>query len=1005
MEDKYKIFVKKLNTDVSYSSSKIFEDLVSVLGYKNSTNFKIIKEKESLYDAIYDISLNSKSYTILGIKVFDFIDEREIAKIHLKYWNKNDIPFSIIILPNEIRIYNNYSIDKNKVLFNSKEKKENLNLLELLNNENILSGLVLEKLNSFINRKGRVDTRLLNNLRETIRKLYNNCSMKLENAYNFLAQCIFIKYLEDRKMINENAFLPYGSKDFATLLQNGNVDKIKGFFEYMKKRFNGDLFDINDKFCFPNNIQINAVYDFFQGNDIYIDGNQQITMFYYDFSIIPIELISNIYETFFNLGDEILKTDTANSNGAYYTPYFLADFMIDKYFNEIKISNNKDSIKVLDPACGSGVFLVGVFKKIVDTYKRREKVIDGKILSLILTKNIFGVDINEEALKITCFSLYIALLEYLTPKDILENKFKFPNLINKNLYNCSFFDNNFDKKNIEVDLIIGNPPWVSKTEGDHIDYCKKNNIPISDGQLAQAFLVRSKDFANKNTIISLITPNSVFINHNVKDYRKFFYKNYRLIEVLNLNRLKDTLFSNASAPCSIVTYKLLKSEEENYNFGYFSFKPNLFSKLLNKVVYDKDEIISISRKTIEKFDSIWKILTYGDEFDFRVIKKLYMNKELLGELIEDKDKNLICERGYVVGNRKYLREEFVKFKGGNLKGAFSKYFINYDVLPQITETNYERPRKTEIYEYKNKILIKRTLNRNNWGAAYCEKPILFTDDFYCIADISGKNKLLIRYLEAIINSKLFYYYCVHTTKMMSSIKPELSKEDLCAFPIADMNENIEKIKEICFETQKLEALLIKKSTMVIEDFEKQETDIEIRNIQITIDDIIYDLYDLNDTERETIKYTFDQILPEIYKKSLKKEIANEENYKSYSKYICDYFNKLLESQGLNMVASVNYSKQLYTVIFFKINICDDDSLNNDITEKILGKLPDFLGIISLENLNTEIIIKNNICGFLQEGFFIIKTKEYKNWTRMSAIKDSNYFTNCIFNYPEEVTKF
>ncbi|MCH3965731.1 MAG: N-6 DNA methylase [Clostridium sp.] len=996
MNNKYKIFIENLNNNEYYTSSNIFEELISLLEYKDSINFKINNGSGDLYDATYSISLDGKNYTVLGIKKLNFIDEREIVKNHLKYWNKNDIPFSIIILPNEIRIYNNFAIDESKMLFSSK-KNNNIDLLELLSNENIISGLVLEKLNLYINKKNRVDTRLLSNLRETIRRLYNKCHMPLKNAYDFLAQCIFIKYLEDRGMIGESAFLPYKASNFVMLLKNNDTEKIKKFFRYMKKRFNGDLFDISDKSPFPNKNEINVVYDFFLGDDIYIDGNCQITMFYYDFAIIPIELISNIYETFFDLGDEILKTNTANTNGAYYTPYFLADFMIDKCFNQVEMLDGKNLIKVLDPACGSGIFLVEAFKKMVNYYIGEHGTIDGNTLTDILTNNIFGVDINEESLKITCFSLYIALLEYLKPKDIMENRFKFPNLIGINLHRCSFFDSELNEINIKADLIIGNPPWVSKNEGDHIDYCKKRSIPISDGQLAQAFLCRVEDFCNKNTIITLIVPNSIFINHNAKEYRRFFYENYELLEIFNLNRLKNMLFINASAPCSIVCYKILRMNKNNYNFNYYSFKPNLFSKLFNKIVYDKAEIIKINRNIVEKYDYIWRVLTYGDEFDFRVIKKLYMNNCTLGELINSKESKLMCERGYVVGNKKYERKEFLKFRGGNLKNAFGKYIIDYKNLPKITQEYYERPRKTEMYKYKNKILIKRTFNRKNWGAAYCENPILFTDDFHCIADKSGNNKLIIRYLEAVINSKLFHYYYIHTTKIMSSIKPELSKVDLCNFPIVDVKGNKEQIIKICDKTIKIEKLLGEIQTMAIEDIQKQEKAMIIEDIQKDIDNMIYDLYKLNDIDKETIKYTFNDIEPEIYKKTLKKEIATTKDYKIYSKYICDYFNRLLKGQDINVVASKNYSKQLYTIVFFRISNCINDNSDDCLTEKILEKIPDLLGIMSLENLNTEVIVKNNISGFLQEGFFVIKTKEYKNWTKMSAIKDANYFVDCIFN--------
>ena len=150
-----------------------------------------------------------------------------------------------------------------------------------------------------------------------------------------------------------------------------NVNYMQDFFSKLKTWFNGDLFDLDD-IIYPNKEQIHIIKDFFSAEEIYENGTVQLTLLKYDFSKIPIELISNIYETFFNLEDLLKNKKNASQNGAFYTPYYLADFMNDRCLEKY---TGKNIPVVMDPACGSGVFLVGAFKKIV------EKNIEKKELS------------------------------------------------------------------------------------------------------------------------------------------------------------------------------------------------------------------------------------------------------------------------------------------------------------------------------------------------------------------------------------------------------------------------------------------------------------------------------------------------------------------------------------------------------------------------------------------------------------------------------------------------
>ena len=96
--------IKKMN-----NTEDVLKALLEALGYDKSPNFHYTENDEN-YDAEYIMEIENKSYTLIGVKVIKENDEKMISALHLKYWNRNDVPFSILVLPNEIRIYNNFTI-------------------------------------------------------------------------------------------------------------------------------------------------------------------------------------------------------------------------------------------------------------------------------------------------------------------------------------------------------------------------------------------------------------------------------------------------------------------------------------------------------------------------------------------------------------------------------------------------------------------------------------------------------------------------------------------------------------------------------------------------------------------------------------------------------------------------------------------------------------------------------------------------------------------------------
>ena len=157
-------------------------------------------------------------------------------------------------------------------------------------------------------------------------------------------------------------------------------------------------------------------------------AQQKMFLWAYQFDIIPLELISSIYEEFYHNANK--TNNTQDDKGTHYTPSVLVEFLLSRV---LTIDRLKDSPRVLDPACGSGIFIVEAFRRIVRYKKSFENFApDFQNLTKILAEQIRGIELNREAARVAAFSLYIALLDFLDPPYIrlyIEKEGKLPYLL------------------------------------------------------------------------------------------------------------------------------------------------------------------------------------------------------------------------------------------------------------------------------------------------------------------------------------------------------------------------------------------------------------------------------------------------------------------------------------------------------------------------------------------------------------------------------------------------
>ena len=450
--------------------------------------------------------------------------------LHKEIWNFNECPVAIIIENDIVEIFNGFSIDKETQLLQllgGEKELMNFKYFELV------TGKTWEKHQEDLHYKNRVDYHLLQNIKGAREVLVGNDGSRAKLINAILGKVIFARYLIDRKVKIkfDGKLRVWTNQEFCQLLVN--PQEVQNFFEYLEdkeKGFNGDLFPLSD-----NEYKRLTVKDYevlrnlLLGYDFAIDHPSLFEL--YDFSIIPIEFISNVYELF-------IGKDNQKEAGAYYTPLFLVDYILKetvekKLLEDQPIDENKkySYCKVLDPACGSGIFLVETLRKIIEKYiedtgiEIKSEKFKTAIKNLAL-ENIYGVDKDLSAVQVAVFSIYLTLLDYLEPPAI--ETFKFPILFNSNFFEGDFFDEqatfNNKLKGTELTFILGNPPWkgngmdsvgkayLSSRKKEEKKSKKKFPIAVNNNEIAEGFILRASDFAKNNTQIAFIIRSSSLYN-------------------------------------------------------------------------------------------------------------------------------------------------------------------------------------------------------------------------------------------------------------------------------------------------------------------------------------------------------------------------------------------------------------------------------------------------------------------------------------------------------------
>lgn len=474
--------------------------------------------------------------------------------------------------------------------------KDYLNEFEFLwdtfSKERVLKGSFDKFVQGNLNKKGTatVDKEFLQSLDSWRTYLatsisWNNKQLD-EDEINFVVQqtidrIIFLRIAEDRSVE------PYGTLKEA--IKNGEFYKnLYRQFEQADEKYNSGLFDFKkDKISKTLSVDNKVLKTII--SELYYPESP------YEFSVLSVEILGSAYEQF--LG-KVIRVDKAHrahieekpevrkAGGVYYTPQYVVEYIVKSTVGKLienKTQKDISKIKIVDPACGSGSFLIGAYQYLLDWHKNyytdngkiskgskgNPLTPDGNLTTSekkrILLNNIFGVDIDVNAVEVTKLSLLLKCMEGETQASIasqlrLFNERVLPTLDNNikdgnSLIDTDFYNNQLDfgeEKKIKpfnwqkgfpevfqqggFDVAIGNPPWGADLSDESLSYLRTRHSSIIVRMIDSYmyFINHSIELMKKDGSFGMIIPSTFLNQSDMQLLRKLIAEKLNLQIVVNL---------------------------------------------------------------------------------------------------------------------------------------------------------------------------------------------------------------------------------------------------------------------------------------------------------------------------------------------------------------------------------------------------------------------------------------------------------------------------------------
>ena len=482
-----------------------------------------------------------------------------VAEWQKEVWNQGSSPLLWVISPGRTALYNGFGEPRPPEEANANRLDTYQHGEKHLARLDAHAGRLAMETGHFwsresrVDRKDRVDSRLLRDL-----LLLENTLIKADldqaQAQALIGRCIFAQYLVDREIVTRDRLVKQcGRPDLPGVLTDRAATE--SLFAWLSESFNGDMFPPGST-SVPATEHLEKVARFLTGEDL---ETGQRHFFPYRFDVIPVELLSAIYEQFVHSAStDSTGANPARSQGVFYTPLAAVSLVLDEVCDGLTGEET-----VLDLSCGSGLFLIEALRRLAYA-KARGGALSRHAIRQTLYKQIYGVDVEEAAVRVAAFSLYLAAME-LDPHPQQLEDIRFEPLRDRTLLVG-------DARNIDrtpagrrvltdggrlrkFDVIVGNPPWTYQGKtGTAARRDAMPGAPLQPRGQNLDFVARGRDFAHDRTRFGMIlsAPPFFSLSSTTLDAARQHVEELAPVTLVNLSDLSQWLFPRAKMPAIVL---------------------------------------------------------------------------------------------------------------------------------------------------------------------------------------------------------------------------------------------------------------------------------------------------------------------------------------------------------------------------------------------------------------------------------------------------------------------
>lgn len=925
------------------------------------------------------------------------------------------------------------------------------------------TGAIYREYRSQFNPKGSVNRYLLNNLREARNIIAREHSKEAyKRTHAFIGRFLFSCYLLDRGIVGppylKKTNLPEANDMLQLLAESERgPETLKTLFTALQRDFNGSLFgDLVDDFDIRD-AEVICLRRFLSGEDL--RTGQPSFFKLYDFSFIPVELISSIYEEF--LGAEAAaekatsqqgrsRANGQRTQGAYYTPPRLAELAVDIATEGWETLLDKHC---LDPACGSGLFLVILFIRMAEEWRKRNPNADTRLryesLMRLLSENLSGIDIHPTACLVTCFSLYLAFLDQMEPKEIIQLREALEHdphrkILRRILWQrdaprprpphvatvqeVDFFEKVAQR---EFDLVIGNPPWVSRrpalsaeswlfaplTNPVAIDITKsaRRQVLFPAREMACAFMWKAGLHLRPEGRVCQVLPSRVFLSNNTDRFQSLWLQHHKLDTLWLFADWSFVLFRNADCPCFIVRYHP-RGDEELSTFEFVTPKVSSLDPREGLI-----PVLPEDQKTLSQPDLLsaakngqaaaaWKERHWGTPRDHRLIDRLMrlprlsgiatrpprMKRDTPGTRRSHNKKRWWAGQGFQPLTDSDKSKEGYAENSWPIWWETSHPFLSADIplqtlildVPKGYGRREEFLRRTVAPELCRPPLV--VVNKALTKASFSDHPIVFQDDFQAFAGPDDDDELLL-FLTAYLNTDLAQYLIFHTSANIGIERDIVRLEEILSlpFPLPKDTRDPERREEIIASCAQMlrqqynahgEAVLHSQDSF---DATRREST-----------KLVHEYFDICEWERHLIEDTVKIFRPSSTPGSLDStklitvQPSTGAHRKTYAETLIKTFRGWTRT-GKHLWAEGSVADRL-GLAFITFGIADRaKKYEESLAEKRVSRLLDDIRSATSEDWG---VIFHRLRGFVyyeRNRVHILKPLNRRHWTRTAALNDAD----------------